>query len=142
MLSKVINVNKHVKIHNQRLVYSNVCNNGVSVNWRADWARYQGKSYAQVVKSNINPPHRSRVLVSPRVISDSFKNKHVEHVFCSNVAPVSPPVHTQVKKPLTKKLEKIVNTDLQGPIAPRQFVCTTANRFAALAINTDDTKEC
>ena len=35
----------------QRIVYSNVCTHSCSANWRADWAMYVGKTYAQVLKS-------------------------------------------------------------------------------------------
>ena len=36
-----------------RTVYSNNLCNGTSSNWKADWARFTGKSYAQVVGSNL-----------------------------------------------------------------------------------------
>ena len=34
-----------------RIVSSNVSSNGYSLNWRADWARLVGKTYAQVLNT-------------------------------------------------------------------------------------------
>ena len=35
-----------------RVIYNSVVNNGCSSNWRADWSRLLGRSYAEVVGSN------------------------------------------------------------------------------------------
>ena len=48
-----------------RTLYSNKVCNGTSSNWKADWARLTGKSYAQVASSNltkakVKSPHISR----------------------------------------------------------------------------------
>ena len=41
------------KYCNTRIIHSNDLTNGCSSNWRADWARFVGKTYAQVLKINI-----------------------------------------------------------------------------------------
>ena len=43
-------VKNSVNNHKTRTVYTNNSNNGFSHNWKADWARILGKTYAQVVK--------------------------------------------------------------------------------------------
>ena len=50
----VTSVNKCVKFYKSKNVCSIVANNGTSIKWRADWARFQGKTYTQVLQSNIN----------------------------------------------------------------------------------------
>ena len=46
-----------VKNYKPRTVYSNLTYNGSSYNWKADWARFVGKTYAKVVLSNVNKKH-------------------------------------------------------------------------------------
>ena len=36
-----------------RVVYNSILYNGTSSNWKADWARFIGKSYSQVMGSNL-----------------------------------------------------------------------------------------
>ena len=85
-------------MYSQRIVPSTVCNNGVSVNWRADWAQLQGKSYAQVLKSNIDVKSRTQVRVTPKVHGDNLGKKQTKHATFIRFAPNSPPAHTEVKK--------------------------------------------
>ena len=56
-VQEVVNKNKNVKKFVPRIVGSKMINNGVSVNWRAEWARFAGKTYMKVLqmqrKSNL-----------------------------------------------------------------------------------------
>ena len=45
------NFNNVEKFCNTRIVHSKNFKNGCSANWRADWAKFVGKTYAQVVKA-------------------------------------------------------------------------------------------
>ena len=70
----VTSVNKHVKLYKLKIVYATVSNNGSSINWRADWSRFKGKTYAQVLQSNICRPCESQV----QTFSKLKANSHME----------------------------------------------------------------
>ena len=44
--------NTHVSYTNTRLICNTNVHNGCSSNWRADWSKFVGRTYAEVVSSN------------------------------------------------------------------------------------------
>ena len=123
------------KVYRTRSVVSKNGYNGCSLNWRADWAKLQGKTYAQVVKAS------SKV--------HSHDAKWVEKIGLNKAGAtkISPPKHSKapvstlalennVNKPQIKS-KKVV--DLKSPKIAQQkaklgdkFYCHTKNRFQAL----------
>ena len=138
MQREVNDVNKHVKSYNSKIVYSTVSNNGCSVSWRADWARFRGKTYAQVLKSNIDSPCVSRVKVSskPRVIGSSKKCNDGNTVPSINL-----PAKTNSNNFCPLQGEKTVIKNVESAPAPVDIVCPIANRFTPLALNTEEQKK-
>ena len=106
MQRDVINVNKCVKSYKSKIVYSTVVNNGLSVNWKADWARFRGKTYAQVLKSNTDSCCRSRVQPSYKLKIIRSGERYFKNVNSNTVASVNLPVHAKNEQSLSVKMNK------------------------------------
>ena len=132
-------VKNGVNTHKTRTVYSNNSNNGCSHNWKADWARILGKTYAQVVKFGMKQEHT----VQNQNSSDHTARQRVEKS------------QTNVKKcqistsPVCsanmKRLHNVNKIMCQDNNVRREkigqvhlgFQCKTKNRFALLAPSTE-----
>ena len=91
-----------------------VCNssslNGTSCNWKADWARFIGKSYAQVVGSNL-----AKAKVMAQHISDNTNNSSVvETETCKPTNQTQPTF-------LTQKKVSVGNSSDRSQISSRRY---------------------
>ena len=73
MQTSVKNCSKIQKSCKENVVYSKNLKNGCSSNWKADWARFTGKTYAQVVKAKNDLEGRMQIQSKQPVISRQFK---------------------------------------------------------------------
>ena len=131
----VVNVNKCVKKYKSKIVYATVVNNGISINWMADWARFRGKTYAQVLKSNIDNCRRSRVQAKYKVDIPRSRERHFKFVNSDTVASLGLPVHAKNQKSMSGNMNTKITKHFQNPSSNEGFVCPTANRFALLDLN-------
>ena len=123
-------VNKMIIIR-PRTVYSNVCSHSSSSNWRADWAWYSGKTYAQVLKTNPANQNQSQTSLkqvtyqqTSHSISDTVKSSKTQGEMSNK------PVH-----PLAKKCVNIVNVQSKKftpkpSVKDMNFVLVLSNRFS------------
>ena len=133
--SHVVNVNKCVKKYKSKIVYATVVNNGISINWKADWAQFRGKTYAQVLKSNIDNCRRSRIQAKYKVDIPRSRERHLKFVNTDTVASVGLPVHAKNQKLMSGNMNTKITKNFQNPSSNEGFVCPTANRFALLDLN-------
>ena len=133
--SHVVNVNKCVKKYKSKIVYATLVNNGSSINWKADWARFRGKTYAQVLKSNIDNCRRSRVQAKYKVDIPRSRERHFKFVNSDTAAFVGLPVHAKNQKSMSGNMNTKIAKNFQNPSSNEGFFCPTANRFALLDLN-------
>ena len=91
-----------------------------------------------MLKSNIDSHCGSRVQASSKFKVTGSCEKQSKHDNSSPVASVNLPVHTKCVKSASVKTDKIVTKNLQCSPSHVGFVCPTANRFAYLALKTEE----
>ena len=118
----------------QRIVYSNVCTHSCSANWRADWAMYVGKTYAQVLKSkprNQNQNSINQVKDQHSFTKPSGLSKHQCQQVHDNFdsSPDCPPTTNHVKN------VKIVNHKVIHRLNSEDMTCklTLKNHFLPIS---------
>ena len=125
-------VNKQ-QMFNTRVVYSNVCTNSGSFNWRADWARYSGKTYAQVLKSK--PVRQEFGTVVPKQAQGLGKSNH-KNIVKKVGGEAQQPVSTVPVRPSDEKCVKIdkTQTNVYGKAKNKDcFHLVLSNRFLPIA---------
>ena len=127
----------------RRIVYSKDLKNGCSYNWRADWATFVGKTYAQVVKAKNDLQGQTLTQPKQAVGKRRFKSTVLANNY--NIAPVSCPVVKNVENIKHVKCKKVtkttgVKTLLKTSKPHDVFHCQTKNRFelAPLAETSDN----
>ena len=133
--SKKLSVNNNCEskeVYKTRIVLSKNVHNGCIFNWRADWARLQGKTYAKVVKANNDLCSQGQIWAGKTVAkkvwaTKKFTPKHSK-------APVSSPALENNVNKLQIKSKKVAN--LTSPKIAQEksrpgdiFNCYTKNRF-------------
>ena len=104
---------------------------------RLDWARFRGKTYAQVLKCNIDSNCGSQVQIRSKVNVSSSKKKQSKRYNSSRSASVDLPVHAKCKKSSSVEIDRIATKNFQCVPAYVEFVCPTLNKFASLALDTE-----
>ena len=129
-------VNSHEtvkKLGKTRVVYSKELRNGCSYNWRADWAKLIGKTYAQVVKAKYDlggqiQTQRQQAVGKKQLKPTVLAKKH-------NVIPVSRPITETVENTKHVKCKKVTTgvRTVSKVLKPCDgFHCQTKNRFELL----------
>ena len=136
--SKKLPVNKNCaskEVYKTRIVVSKNVHNGCSFNWRADWARLQGKTYAQVVKANNDLCSQGQIWTGKTVAKKVWATK--KSTPKHSKAPVSSPALENNVNKLQIKSKKVAN--LTSPKIAQEksrpgdlFNCYTKNRFQPL----------
>ena len=137
MQTNVTSVNKDVKNYKSKIVYSTMSNNGFSVNWKTDWARFRGKTYAQVLKCNIDSNCGSQVQIRSKINVSCSKKKQSKRYNSSRSASIDLPVHAKCKNSSSVEIERIATKSFQCAPAAIGFVCPAANKFASRALDTE-----
>ena len=124
-------------------MYARDLKNGSSSNWRADWARFAGKTYAQVVKAKNGPAGQNQAQSKQAVTQRQFKPTAL--VQKHKVVPVSCPVTKNVASIKQVKCKKVKNMTGLKPLPKRAklcdtFHCQTKNRFALLASSVESSE--
>ena len=128
-----------VNSHKARTVYTNNNNNGFSHNWKADWARILGKTYAQVVKFGM----KQNQIVQDQNSNDCTARQRVE-VCKTNIKKcqvnTSPVCSTSLNH--LHSVNKVMCRDnnlCQSKVGQEHlgFECKTKNRFALVAPSTE-----
>ena len=91
-----------------RIVYSKDLKNGCSYNWRADWATFVGKTYAQVVKAKNDL--QGQTLTQPKQAVGKRRFKPTVLANNYNIAPDSCPVVKNVENIKHVKCKKVTKT--------------------------------
>ena len=126
-------VNK-VKMFNTRNVYSNVYTNNCSLNWRADWSRFSGKTYAQVLKSkpvsqdfNLAGQKQTKDLSVSKSQENMLKNLGWDNQHLTSSVPVRPSDKKCVK------MDKIPTSVNHKPRNTYGFQIALSNLFLPIA---------
>ena len=127
-------VNKCVENYKSKIVYSNVCNNGSSVNWSADWAKFKGKTYARVLTSNIDRFSNFRVRTSSKA---KVLGLEVKSDNCNILTPVRLPIHAKGTNRAAVKSHTKTTKSMQYVSPQAGFACPVANRFSPLVLYED-----
>ena len=128
-----------------RIVYSKDLKNGCSYNWRADWATFVGKTYAQVVKAKNDLQGQTLTQPKQAVGKRQFKPTVLANNY--NIAPVSCAVVKNVENIKHVKCKKVtkatgVRTLLKTSKPRDLFHCQTKNRFELLAPPAETSDNC
>ena len=121
---------------NTRIVYSKDLKNGCSSNWRADWAKFVGKTYAQVVKVKSDPRGQNQSQLNQVVVKRQVKPTAL--VKKCTVVPASSSVTKNDKNTKHVKCKKVKNFTGMKTLpkvsqACDNFQCQSKNKFEPLA---------
>ena len=112
------------KLYKARIVYTNSNNNGTSSNWRADYHKFKGLTYAQVVE--LKSSYRASNNQKLRVIRVESQYQAQSKLTRQTSSQIVPPVKTVGKSNKVK-----VNTTKPTVSSYQPIECS--NRFAILA---------
>ena len=136
-MQKGLNVNNaqntHVSYTDTRLICNTNVHNGCSSNWRADWSKFVGRTYAEVVSSN--PSSRSdknhthvKQVQKFSVIAQCRSTKSTKPTFLRKNTPVTGKDKTQRSYSVSKDPGSGVKS------SNAHFCIPVTNRFESLSV--------
>ena len=119
-----------------RVISNYNVHNGCSNNWRADWSKFVGRSYAEVVSSNPSPrlyiENEKVQQVNKLPATDSCKRKTIYKPTCGSVSPVTGKYKIQRRCTVTKQpVSKTTNNSAH-------YCIPVTNRFESLSVHDTD----
>ena len=143
-MQKSVNTCVTVKNGKTRVVYSKNLQNGCSYNWRADWAKFVGKTYAQVVQAKNDLQGQTLTQPTQAVAKRRFKatpfinNSNMASVSCPVVKNVQNMKHVKCKVTRTTGVKTLFKTQKPRDV----FHCETKNRFEFLPPSPEASDNC
>ena len=126
--------NSDVVYTKTRVISNYNVHNGCSNNWRADWSKFVGRSYAEVVSSNPSPrlyiENKKVQQVNKLPATDSCKRKTIYKPTCGSVSPVTGKY--KIQRPCTVTKQPVSKTTNNSA-----HYCVT-NRFKFLSVHDTD----
>ena len=142
MQNKAFNVNNsqnsHVLYTKTRVIFNPDVHNGCSSNWRADWSKFLGRTYAEVVGSNpsssVYIDNNNVKQVAKSSVTVSCKSKQINRPTCMREGtPVTGKYKTQRSGTVTKQPASSYR------YSSAHFCIPVTNRFESLSVADENT---